>query len=140
MDEERTETIKRRQMRSSVLRATCRAANSSSRVGKRGHAFSSSAASSASTSTAAPAQSAAASAGGGQRIGIIPRVSAFLAGVGCTCVASYVQLHEDIWESTIKVEKALADLRSQSVEEVAHLRLRVSTLEKEILVLKASKK
>lgn len=77
------------------------------------------------------------SAASGSGVGIIPRVSAFLAGVGCTCVASYVQLHEDIWESTLKVEKALADLRTQSVEEVAHLRLRVSTLEKELLVLKA---
>ena len=68
---------------------------------------------------------------------ITQRFTAFCVGVAGASAFYYVQLHQDIWDSTVKIEKSLSDLKLDAVQETASLRYRVAVLEKEVAKLKA---
>jgi hypothetical protein len=73
--------------------------------------------------------------GGGSSI--VQRFTAFCVGVAGASGFYYIQLHQDIWDSTVKIEKSLSDLKLDAVQETASLRYRVAVLEKEVAKLKA---
>lgn len=54
----------------------------------------------------------------------------------CVCVG-YVQLHQDLFESTAKIEKAISSLKKDVVDVNTSLRSRIAMLEEEVAVLKA---
>ena len=80
-------------------------------------------------------ETSAASGSGGSSI--TQRFTAFCVGVAGASAFYYVQLHQDIWDSTVKIEKSLSDLKLDAVQETASLRYRVAVLEKEVAKLKA---
>ena len=65
------------------------------------------------------------------------RLTGFATGIAFASLVFYYQLHQDIWESTAKVEEALSSFQESSVEENSLLRHRVSVLEKELALMKA---
>ena len=67
---------------------------------------------------------------------IVQRVVAFSCGAAVASAFYYFQLHQDIWDSTVKIEKALSNLKLDSVQEHNHLKHRVAVLEKEMELLK----
>ena len=68
---------------------------------------------------------------------IVQRITAFSVGVATASAFYYVQLHQDIWDSTVKIEKALSDVKLDAIHETESLRHRVAVLEKEVDILKS---
>ena len=68
---------------------------------------------------------------------VAQRFTAFCVGAAGTSAFYYVQLHQDIWDSTVKIEKSLSALKLDAVQETASLRHRVAVLEKELAALKS---
>ena len=67
----------------------------------------------------------------------LQRISAFGVGIATASCFYYIQLHQDIWDSTVKIEKALSEVKLDAIQEAESLRHRVSVLEKEVAILKS---
>jgi hypothetical protein len=80
---------------------------------------------------------AAESSSAGSGSSFVQRFTAFCVGVAGASTFYYIQLHQDIWDSTVKIEKSLSDLKLDAVQETASLRHRVAVLEKEVAKLKS---
>lgn len=68
---------------------------------------------------------------------VAQRFTAFCVGAAGASAFYYFQLHQDIWDSTVKIEKSLSALKLDAVQETASLRHRVAVLEKELAILKS---
>ena len=68
---------------------------------------------------------------------IVQRLTAFSVGVAAASAFYYVQLHQDIWDSTVKIEKALSEVKLEAIHEIESLRHTVAVLEKEVDILKS---